>query len=89
MVELGRVDICLETLMMLSHLTLPHEGHLDVLFNMFAYLKKYHNTEMVFDPTLIEIKSMRKRLHKKTGHQVNFAILIRKYYQGTCLSPGA
>jgi hypothetical protein len=51
MVELGRIDICLETLMLLSHLTLPREGHLAQVFHIFAYLKKYHNTEMVFDPS--------------------------------------
>jgi len=50
-VELGRVDICLETSMMSSHLALPREGHLAQLFHVFAYLKKYHNTEMVFDPS--------------------------------------
>lgn len=51
MVELGRVDICLEVSMMSSHLCLPREGHLGQLFHMFAYLKKYHNSEMVFDPS--------------------------------------
>jgi hypothetical protein len=51
MVELGRVDICLECSMMSSHLALPREGHLYQLFQMFAYLKKYHNTEMVLDPS--------------------------------------
>ena len=35
--------------MMSLHLALPREGHLVKLFHMFAYLKKYHNTEMVFD----------------------------------------
>jgi len=50
-VELGRVDICLEVSMMSSHLALPREGHLECLYHMFAYLKKYHNAEMVFDPT--------------------------------------
>ena len=54
-VELGRVDICLETSIMSSHLALPREGHLEQLFHMFAYLKKYHNAEMVFDPTLPDI----------------------------------
>ena len=48
-IELGRVDICLEVSMMSSHLTLPRAGHLQHLLQMFAYLKKYHNTEMVFD----------------------------------------
>ena len=51
MVELGRVDICCEVSMMLSHLALPREGHLQELYHMFAYLKKYHNSEMVFDPS--------------------------------------
>ena len=51
MVELGRIDICLETSMMSSHLALPREGHLDQVYHMFAHLKKYHNSEMVFDPS--------------------------------------
>lgn len=51
MVELGRVDICLEVSLMSSHLALPREGHLECLFHIFAYLEKFHNAEMVFDPT--------------------------------------
>ena len=54
-VELGRVDICLECSMMSSHLALPREGHIEQVFQIFAYLKKYHNTEMVYDPTEPEI----------------------------------
>ena len=50
-VELGRVDISLEVSMMSSHLALPREGHLECLYHMFAYLKKYHNSEMIYDPT--------------------------------------
>ena len=37
--------------MMSSHLALPRRGHLDHLYHMFAYLKKHHNTELVFDPS--------------------------------------
>ena len=51
MVELGRVDICTEVSMMSSHLALPREGHLEAVFHMFEYLKKNHNSEMVFDPS--------------------------------------
>ena len=51
MVELGRVDICLEVSMMSSHLAMPREGHLNQVLHIFAYLKKYHNTEMVYDPS--------------------------------------
>ena len=50
-VELGRIDICLEVLMMLSHLAMPRKGHLDQVLHIFAYLCKYHNTELVYDPS--------------------------------------
>ena len=50
-VEIKRVDVCLECFMLSSHLALPREGHLYQLFQVFAYLKKYHNTEMVYDPS--------------------------------------
>jgi hypothetical protein len=50
-VELGRVDICLEVSMLSSHIAMPREGHFDAVLQIFAYLKKYHNTEMVFDPS--------------------------------------
>jgi hypothetical protein len=50
-VELGRVDVCLDCSMMSSHLALPREGHMHQVFHIFAYLKKYHNTELVFDPS--------------------------------------
>jgi hypothetical protein len=33
----------------LSHLALLREGHLNQVFHIFAYLKKYHNTELVYD----------------------------------------
>lgn len=54
-VELGRVDICLECSMMSSHLALPREGHLHQVLHIFGHLKKYHNSEMVFDPTSPDI----------------------------------
>jgi hypothetical protein len=50
-VELGRIDVCLECSLLLSHLALPREGHIQQLFQIFAYLKKYHNTEMVYNPS--------------------------------------
>jgi hypothetical protein len=50
-VELGRVDICLEVSMMSSHLALPREGHMEQVLHIFAHLKKYHNTELVYDPS--------------------------------------
>ena len=37
--------------MMSSGLTLPWTEYLEQLYYIFLYLKKHHNTEMVFDPT--------------------------------------
>ena len=54
MVELGRVDICTEVSIMSSLLDLPREGHLEAVLHMFAYLKKNHNSEMVFDPSELD-----------------------------------
>ena len=50
-VELGRVDIATEASMMASCMALPRSGHLDQVYHIFAYLKKKHNSEMVFDPS--------------------------------------
>ena len=55
MVELCRVDIFVEVSMMSFQLVLPHQGHLEQLVHMFAYLKKYHNSEMIFDPSVSTI----------------------------------
>ena len=49
-VELVRVDICLEVSNMSSHTTLPREVQLEQLLNIFIYLKKHHNAYMVLDP---------------------------------------
>ena len=50
-VELGRVDICLEVSMMSSHLAFPREGHLDQVCHIFACLRDHSNSEMVLDPS--------------------------------------
>ena len=52
-VELGRVDIITEVSTPASHLALPREGHLDALFQIYAYLKKRHNSRIVLDPTYL------------------------------------
>ena len=43
--------------MLASCMAMPRFGHLKEVLNVFAYLKKYHNTKMVFDPTTPAIKS--------------------------------
>ena len=71
-VELGRVDICLEVSVMSSHLALPREGHLEQVFQIFAYLKKYHNAELVYDPSdpVVEMSDFERRdwTASKFGH---------------------
>ena len=37
--------------MMSSHLALPKEGRLAQVFHIFAYLKKHHNSSLVFNPS--------------------------------------
>jgi hypothetical protein len=64
-VKLGRADFDVEVSMLSSHLALSRVGHLKELFHIFAYLKAYHNTEMVFDPTPVEFDQ--SLLKNKTG----------------------
>ena len=49
-VELGRVDILLETALMFSHLALPRQGHLEQLYHIFGYLKANPKRNLFFDP---------------------------------------
>ena len=37
--------------MMSSHLAMPRKGHLNQVLHIFAYLRKCHNTELVYDPS--------------------------------------
>lgn len=55
MVELGRIDLTCEVSMMASHSAMPREGHLQQLLQIFGYLKNYHNSRLVFDPTYPDI----------------------------------
>ena len=34
-----------------SHLALPCAEHLSQMLQIFSYLRKYHNTDMVFNPS--------------------------------------
>ena len=73
-VEWGHVDICLEVSMMSAHLALPRKGHLDQVLQIFGYLRKYHNTELVYDPSEpeIELSKFERRDWKASefGHMV-------------------
>jgi Reverse transcriptase (RNA-dependent DNA polymerase) len=54
-IELGRIDITTECSMLASHMALPREGHLVAVLRVFSYLKKHHNSRIVFDPSYPEI----------------------------------
>ena len=49
--ELGRVDILVDVAMLSRFLASPRRGHLDQAFHIFAYLKRYNRSSMVFDDT--------------------------------------
>jgi len=60
-IELGRVDIIVEVGLLARFQACPREGHLEQLFHIFAYLKKYDRSRLVFDwtePVLDESKFM-------------------------------
>ena len=48
-VELGRVDILLETSILSKHLALPREGHLEQAYHIIGYLKSHKKLRILFD----------------------------------------
>lgn len=50
-IELGRVDLLLETALMSTQLALPRIGHLEQVIHMFGYLKEHPKRKLAFDPT--------------------------------------
>lgn len=56
-IEIGRVDILLETSLMSSHLAMPREGHLEQVLHIVGYLKMHKKMRLMFDsayPTMKE-----------------------------------
>jgi hypothetical protein len=35
----------------LQHMAMPCEGHMEAVFHLYGYLKKWHNSWVVLDPT--------------------------------------
>lgn len=68
-VELGRVDICLEVSVMSSFMAMPREEHLEQVLHIFAYLRKYHNAEMVFDPSVPQIDELKYQVKDWTSSE--------------------
>eukprot|EP00978_Attheya_sp_CCMP212_P000994 scaffold2061_cov62-Attheya_sp.AAC.3 len=56
-VELGRIDIALEVSYMSSYFCAPRKGHVEAVYNIFAYLDEHLESNFVFDdkiPTIDE-----------------------------------
>jgi hypothetical protein len=49
MIELGRIDIMVSVAMLSRLLAAPCEGHLNEVLHIFAYLKEYDRSSLVFD----------------------------------------
>ncbi len=62
-VELGRVDILLETALMSTHLALPRLGQLEQVFHIFGYLKEHPKKKLAFDPMHPEISEKMFQKH--------------------------
>jgi hypothetical protein len=53
-VELGRIDIYIDTALLSQHLVQPRQGHLEAVYHIYSYLKKHERCTMVFDDAIVE-----------------------------------
>ena len=51
-IEIGRVDILLETSLMSSYLAMPREGHLEQVLHIVGYLKQRKKMKLMFDSSV-------------------------------------
>eukprot|EP00957_Ditylum_brightwellii_P183666 13989783-Ditylum_brightwellii.AAC.1 len=72
MVELGRIDICLEVSMMFSYQAMQREGHTIEVLRIFGHLRKYHNTELVFDPSTPTVDDLASELRDWTSSKFSY-----------------
>jgi hypothetical protein len=52
-VELGRIDIYVDTAMLSQHLVYPRQGHLSAVYHIYSYLKKHERSTMIFDEAMV------------------------------------
>jgi hypothetical protein len=52
-VELGRLDIHVDTAMLSQHLVHPRQGHLEAVYHIYSYLKKHERCAMIFDDAMV------------------------------------
>ena len=87
-VELGRVDIATEVSIMSSCMALPRFCHMIQLYNIFAYSKKHHNTEMIFDPSepVIDELKFPRQDWSDTFFMILMTVTIWKQFPQACLN---
>lgn len=47
---IAQTEIITEVYMLASQLAIPNEGHLEWIYNIYAYFNINHNSRLVFDP---------------------------------------
>ena len=55
--EIGSIDIILEVSLLSTYLTLPQEGHLEQLLQIFGYLKIHKKIRLIFECSYPRISS--------------------------------
>ena len=55
MIELERIDIITEVSLLMSHLTLPREGHLEAAIHVMAHVGQRYNSRLEYDPLYPEM----------------------------------
>jgi hypothetical protein len=52
-VELGRIDIYVDTALLSQHLVHPRQGHLEAVYHIYSYLKSHERRTVVFDDATV------------------------------------
>ena len=50
------MDVCTEVSMLGSYTMAPREGHMQVMFHMFAFLNMHQRSTLVLDPSYIHME---------------------------------
>ena len=74
-VELGHMDVCTEVSMLASYTMAPCEGHMQVMFHMFAFLNTHQNQHWYW----IQVVSITELKMPQTGDHFT-QMQERKYH---------
>ncbi len=77
MIEIGRLDIAFEVSLMSRYLASPRIGHLTQMLHMFQYLHCHQGMDLVFDPTLINVRESLILPHQRASYK---AAELKKLY---------